>query len=501
DLDATRGLRDRARALRSASLEELGDTRQTLRDVVGTGSTTLVEGTHRELRSGLTDRLGGDDADRLADVDELSGRERTAVAGGADADRRLAGEHRAHLDGLDAGLDERVDQHVAHVGAGRGHHGALGVDRVLGEGAREHRVLDVLVAHQLVADLRRDPDLETLRRAAVVLTDDDILRDVDETTREVARVRGTQSGVGETLTGTVRGDEVLRHTQTLAVRGDDRTSDRLTLRVGDEATDTRDVSDLQPVTTGARRHHPVDVVVLRVARLHGLGDLVGRVGPDVDELLAARRVVDETLVVLGLDLRGLLLVLRHDRRLVLRRDDVRERDGHARTRGPVEARVLDAVERGRDLHLGVALGEIVDDRRDLALVGERLDVPVVGRERLVEQGAAERGLDELARALHEALRGILEVHALAPAAHPGLEVEGALVLRQDRLGDRRERAALADGALGEGRQVVQTDDHVLAGQGHRAAVRRRQGGVRGEHEDAFISLLVLRRGKVHAHWV
>src|SRR5690606_18105264 len=118
DLDATRGLRDRARALRSTSFEELGDTRQTLRDVVRTRGTTLVEGTHRELRSGLTDRLGGDDADRLADVDELAGRERTTVAGGADADRRLAGEHRAHLDRLDAGLDERVDEHIAHVGAG-----------------------------------------------------------------------------------------------------------------------------------------------------------------------------------------------------------------------------------------------------------------------------------------------------------------------------------------------------------------------------------------------
>src|SRR5690606_15364446 len=185
DLDATRGLRDRARALRSTSFEELGDTRQTLRDVVGTRGTTLVEGTHRELRSGLTDRLGGDDADRLADVDELAGRERTTVAGGADADRRLAGEHRAHLDRLDAGLDERVDEHIAHVGAGLRDHGALGVDRILGERTREHRVLDVLVTHQLVADLRRDPDLETLRRAAVVLADDDILGDVDETTREV----------------------------------------------------------------------------------------------------------------------------------------------------------------------------------------------------------------------------------------------------------------------------------------------------------------------------
>src|SRR5690606_26093134 len=196
------------------------------------------------------------------------------------------------------------------------------------------RVLDVLVTHQLVADLRRDPDLQPLRAAAVVLADDDILRDVDETTREVPRVGRTERRVGETLTGTVRRDEVLRHTQALAVRGDDRAGDRLTLRVGHEATDTGDVAHLQPVTTGTRRHHPVDVVVLRVARLHRRGDLVGRLRPDVDELLAARRVVDQTLVVLGLDLRGLLLVLGHDRRLVGGGDDVRERDRDTRTRGP-----------------------------------------------------------------------------------------------------------------------------------------------------------------------
>ena len=71
---------------------------QTLRDVVRGRRTTGVEGTHRELGSGLTDRLGRDDADGLADVDELAGRERTAVAGRAHTDGRLAGEHRAHLD-------------------------------------------------------------------------------------------------------------------------------------------------------------------------------------------------------------------------------------------------------------------------------------------------------------------------------------------------------------------------------------------------------------------
>jgi hypothetical protein len=56
------------RALRLAGLEELGDTRQTVGDVL-TRDTTGVERAHRELGTGLADRLGGDDADRGADVD------------------------------------------------------------------------------------------------------------------------------------------------------------------------------------------------------------------------------------------------------------------------------------------------------------------------------------------------------------------------------------------------------------------------------------------------
>jgi hypothetical protein len=66
-----------------------------------------------------------------------------------------------------------------------------------------------------------------------------------------------------------------------------------------------------------------------------------------------------------------------DLALVLGRQDVGQRDGHTGARGPVETGVLDAVERRSDLDLGVALREVVDDRRDLALVGDGLHVRVV----------------------------------------------------------------------------------------------------------------------------
>ena len=46
----------------------------------------------------------------LADVDELAGGERSAVAAGADPDPRVAGEHAAHPDGLHASGDDLASQ-------------------------------------------------------------------------------------------------------------------------------------------------------------------------------------------------------------------------------------------------------------------------------------------------------------------------------------------------------------------------------------------------------
>ena len=48
-------------------------------------------------------------------------------------------------------------------------------------------------------------------RLAVVVEGDHVLRDVDETARQVAGVGCTERRVGETLAGAVRGDEVLQH--------------------------------------------------------------------------------------------------------------------------------------------------------------------------------------------------------------------------------------------------------------------------------------------------
>ena len=187
----------------------------------------------------------------------------------------------------------------------------LGVLDVDGEVAGVGGGLDVLVLDDAtVVELDADDLVQATLGAAVVLTDDDVLRHVDETTRQVAGVGRPQRGVGQTLAGTVRRDEVLEHRQTLAEVRLDRPRDDLALRVGHQTTHTGDLTDLRHVSTRTGVDDHVDRVGLLERRLHRLGDLDRGGVPDLDELLAALLVGDQTTLVLLLDLRGLLLVAR-----------------------------------------------------------------------------------------------------------------------------------------------------------------------------------------------
>ena len=91
DLDDAVDVADLGLALGDAGLEQLLDARQAGGDVEA-GDAAGVERPHRELGARLADRLGGDDADRLAGGDHLAGGEVAAVARPADAVAGLAGE-------------------------------------------------------------------------------------------------------------------------------------------------------------------------------------------------------------------------------------------------------------------------------------------------------------------------------------------------------------------------------------------------------------------------
>ena len=175
---------------------------KTLGDIGGRGHTTGVEGTQRQLGTRLTDGLGGDDADGLADVDQLVGGQGPAVALGAHAaldsqvstERALTSSTPWATRSLSTSMDRGVVALVQHgLSVGR-------VDDVGGEQTGVRATVGGLDEHQVavVCIALGDADGQTGLGAAVLFAHDDILGDVDQTTGQVTGFCGTQCGIGQT---------------------------------------------------------------------------------------------------------------------------------------------------------------------------------------------------------------------------------------------------------------------------------------------------------------
>src|SRR5206468_1015412 len=94
-------------------------------------------------------------------------------------------------------------------------------------------------------------DFEPEDGSAIFLSDRHVLRDVDEAAGEITGVRGLECGVGQTLTRTVRRDEVLEHRQTFTEVRLDRafddladTTGELLLRLRHQSAHTGELTDL-----------------------------------------------------------------------------------------------------------------------------------------------------------------------------------------------------------------------------------------------------------------
>ena len=316
------------------------------------GRATDVEGTHGELRARLADRLRGDDAHGLADGDRPAARQVAPVAVRAHAVAGLAGDRGTHLDLVHALGLEQPHQLLIEQRADADQHVLVArLDDVLGQDASQHALAECL---DDVAAFDQRGHRQAIAGAAVLFRHHQVLGDVDQTARQVTGVGGLQRRVREALAGAVGGDEVLQHVQPLTEVRRDRGLDDRAVGLGHEAAHAGELADLGRGTARAGIGHHEDRVerlllvhlaarvggVFRAELLHhGLGDLVIGARPDVDHLVVALAVGDETGRVLVLDLLHLVIGRRHDAGLLLRDDDVIDAEGDARARGVVEAGV------------------------------------------------------------------------------------------------------------------------------------------------------------------
>ena len=463
-----------------------------------------MEGTHRELRPRLTDRLRRDHSDRLATLDRLAGGQRGAVGGTTDAELGLVGQWREHPDLVDLGIvAQRLHLGDADLGA-LGELGAIGKGQVLGEGPAEQPGLEVVALARLIGTdvLEHEATDRTGLIERVALVDDELLGDIDQTPRQIARVSSTQRRVDESLTGARGGDEVLEDRQALTEVGLDRTGNHVATWVRHESTHARDLTDLRHRPTSTRADHHVDRVELlgRHRLLHGLGDLAGGGRPDLDLLLLALAVGDDAPAELLLHLVGLVLVTVEDVVLVRRRTHVVDRHRETRAHGPVEAETLEGIERCCGLRLGELHREVVHQVGHLPLAHGLVDIRVALGQALVEQDPPSgRGVvlrrAAVGRGLHQF--GVLR----PPVGDLGVDVESTGLHRALDLVDAAQGHALTLGALHLGGDVEGTDDHVLGGSDQRLAVCRAQHVVAREHQHTRLGLGLGRQREVYRHLV
>src|SRR5580698_602895 len=254
------------------------------------GGSADVEGTHGELRAGFADGLRGDDADGFAEFDHAARSEVAAVAQSANTASRFAGEHGTDADAFDTGALNRVRKLFGDFLVDVNDDVAFEVlDLVERDAAND------TVAERFDFDAGFDDgfDEDAVGGAAIALVDDHVLRDVYEAASEVARIGGLKSGIGQALTRTVRGDEVLQHVEAFAEVGSNRRLDNFARRLRHQSAHAGELTNLLFRSASAGVGHDVDGVdaAFLVLVLEGLeefvGDFFGDVAPDGDDFVIA----------------------------------------------------------------------------------------------------------------------------------------------------------------------------------------------------------------------
>ena len=464
-----------------------------------------MEGTERQLCTRLSDRLRSDDPDDLTLLDEDVGSEVTAVALSADALLGLTGEYRADFDLLDGRLLDALSSSFADLFASTDEDFTRRrMDHIVYGDTTEDALIERCYYFVIVIFLGELSSYEATERTAVFFGDDDILRDVDETTGEVPCVSRLQSGICKTLTSTVGRDEVLEHGEPFLEVGENWVLNDLPtfattlLWLSHQTTDTGELTDLFLRTTSPRVHHHedgVEALVVFTQVLHqDAGELAIDVRPGVDDLVIAFVVRNEPAAIVHHDLLDSFVPIGDELSLLFGDDDVTKVEGQTALEGHVVPEVLDIIEElRRDSHTA-DLDHAADDVTQTLLTEDFVDVADFLRYVLVDEQTTHRSIDHVADRL--AILDIIDVDL-----NRSVQVDLTFVVGDRCFLDTIEGIAITLSTWAELGDVVEPEHHVLRGDGNRRTIGRVEDVVRGKHEHLCLEDSFVAKGEVDSHLV
>ena len=333
---------------------------------------------------------------------------------------------------------------------------------------------------------------------AVLFADDDILRDIDETAGEIARVRRAQCRVGKAFARAVRRDEVIGNGKTLTEVRRDRQVDDFTGRVSHQTAHSRELAHLLLIAARAGiRHHEDGIERIHVFH-HGVRHVVRRLRPKLDDLLIALVLGDETAPELALHLVDARLCIGDDFLLLRRHDDVGHGDRHARNAGIVVAEIFHMINDLGCLGCTEVVITVCDEFAELFLVHQNAEAPlarlgiltIVAQflgQNLAENKASERAADKpVALDTHRDLR---------------LQIKALLLISEQSFRRPRKDLALTLCSRLEFGQVIGAEHHVLRRNDDGLAVFGGENVIRCQHEDTRLGLRLCRKRQMNRHLV
>ncbi|CAM7750305.1 hypothetical protein CICRMM096B_24365 [Citrobacter cronae] len=183
-----------------------------------------MERTHRQLCTRFTDGLCRDNADCFTFVDDVATRQVTTIAVRTYTKVGVTGYNGTDFHGVNGVLFQQVtplfvQQRVTWNQNIRG----TRLQNVFSSHTTQNAIAQRLFN---VTTLDNRGHGDAFQRAAIVLSNNQVLRNVNQTTRQITGVRCFQCGIRQTFTRTVSRDEVLEYVQTFTeVRGDWRFDD------------------------------------------------------------------------------------------------------------------------------------------------------------------------------------------------------------------------------------------------------------------------------------
>ena len=366
-----------------------------------------------------------------------------------------------------------------------------------------------------LARLHQRLDHDSEISAAVALGDDHILRHVYESSSQVPRVGRLECRVRQPFARSVRRNEILQDVQPLAEIRRDRRLDDLAARLGHQAPHPRQLPDLLLRAASSGVGHRVDRVQPPAARVlhvreHLGRDVLGQLGPDLDDLVVALPVRDGTIQVLVMYLHDPLLRVADQLLLLLRDDHVVDADRHSRPRREQEAQILQLVQHLDGLLATQVQIAVRDQLPQPFLLEQAVDEWQLVRQAVVQDHPSDGRVQVLLGVEHRL--GLADVLAIArhgqvdhrPAVNEldrRTSLHFAHVVCQQDLSLAAEGASSAQRTLGRTSQVIDSEHHVLRRRGDRGAVGRGEDVVRAEHQHVRLHLRFRRKRNMHGHLV